>query len=296
MGEKLDIAEFGVGGLAQDSLLFGHAGDLALSGQSWDAVQNPFGSICGGLTLVGAGIGAGFAVANYINSKKTRKSADDLPTNQHLANGNYPPSPKTHEFLVSRADKDLAGGLSSAAGGIASAGTAGVNTLGVVKNASSAFTSSFHAHKLLNMIKNTPNNEPYYLCDALKLIMKLKRIKATSRSISTAADGLGLIPAASGTLGVTSSVMSTLAKASYERQCVEIAQFLHIAAYRYLNSLDNIHNWKQHKTDGYYAIMIVRELLTQRGISKFTKKRAKTMEYMAEPAGWMVALDKIQAM
>ncbi len=242
------------------------------------------------LGQVGAGIGAGFALvgigiagSKFYQERQKLKSGEP-PANALLA-GASGSNKHTKHFLLERINKDFAGASASAAGSAVSA-VSQVNVLGAIKNASSLATTSMHLHKLEGMRGKLTNASK----EVMHTVIETKRIKAGGRAGALASDLIpSAVPAAGAVVGTAAAVATAIMRMNKESQWILAAKTLHCEA---------------HNNRSGPEFAIARELLTQRGISAvgsklgipgFGAKRAKTVDYMKEPAGWLVLLDKISA-
>jgi hypothetical protein len=219
------------------------------------------------------------------------------------------PSPLTRNYLRARSNKDFAGAVSSSVGG-AAAPASQVNIPGLVKNVSSLTTTSIHIHKL-KYLRNKLDKDSRAR-EALKHVLSEKAVKAGARSGATLADAIPAgVPAAGAVVGAATGLATSAMKAISSEKCEKTAKLLHFLGWYFINMEAGLSGWQSpgfQSNDGYQATRILRELLTQRGISAVGKwipagkvstelhGRAKAAEYMAEPAGWMVIHDKLSSL
>jgi hypothetical protein len=220
------------------------------------------------------------------------------------------PSHSTREYLRARSNKNLAGTVTSGVGAAAAPATQ-VNVPGLVKNVSSLTTTSIHIHRLKHFRNHMQKGSHARVI--LKHILKEKAVKVGARSGAVAADGIpAAVPAAGAIVGSTAALTTTFLKMASSQRCADTAAVLHFLGWYHLIFADSTASWKPglgtYNADGHQAIMILRELLTQRGVSALAKYtpghklgkelhgRAKTVDYMVEPAGWMVINDKLTAL
>ncbi len=287
------------------------ADGISFTGTPLSSTANTTGTVAGAAGgVIGAGIGA-------YNLYKAYREKEPEPNELLLSfPGASSSSLNTRQFLMDRQIKNMAGATASGAGGVLS-GFTQVNTLGLVKNISSLATTSAHIHKLKGIRDKIPKADNLMVRNLLKKVLQEKGVKAAARSGAVLADGIPAgIPAAGAAVGTASAMITAFLKMTSAQRCLVMSKLLHFHAYQHVRKYPQWNTARQganENPEGYWSAMIVRELLTQRGISavfdktknagikKWGKKgsslgRAKTAEYMKEPGGWMVIHDKLAAL
>jgi hypothetical protein len=256
-----------------------------------EATKDPAGYALLCADLIGAcideatGGSAGGNIAGFANMFSDAYSAGEegpsIPNPHFIANG-IPadtPCPATAAYLKSRILKGIGGTAVCLAGGVASAGTAGVNVADVAAHANAAGSTAIHLQKLQQLAAQNTGSKA--VAGWLDLIIKIKLAKLGIRGGQAVA---ALVPAASLPAGIASFVAKVGIKMTFTKICVVTAMEIHWRAYQEQSGTRG--------TEVGLATQIFVEMLTRRGFTRiFGDYDTKAM--IQESDGWQVLNDKM---
>ena len=209
-----------------------------------------------------------------------------LQPNKHfkdhgLEEGN---SEYTKKYVISRKLKNIAGGLVSVGGALASPSTGGVNVGGAVRHGAADINTIAHLYKLTRLAKKFRQSETTKRWCAVVFGMKL--LKFAGRSAQAGSSGANAIAGAIVDASVTAT--NRLALTAMEKHTSNTAQALHWRAYQEQFFLAN----KAFADGSGPATDIVKEILRRRAHCVFGGQY-DWRRIIQEPAGWLVIHDKI---